>query len=40
VQVAACAGDPGNCWRDEPTESSKPEMRRFDAAGQVEEVVH
>jgi hypothetical protein len=40
VQVTACGGYPGNCWRDELTESSKPEMRRFDAAGQVEEVVH
>src|SRR5436190_15511654 len=40
VKVAARAGDRGDGGRDEPAESPKPEMRRLDATGQLEEIVH
>jgi hypothetical protein len=40
VQIAPTTSHLRNRRCHKPTESSKPEMRRLDAAGQVEEIVH
>src|SRR5207253_6189608 len=40
VQIAPPAGDVRDRGRDEAAESSKPEVRRLDAAGQLEGLVH
>jgi hypothetical protein len=40
VEITPAASHLRDCGRNEPTEASKPEVRRLDAAGQVEEIVH